>query len=663
MDRYWRQEFAGNPAVVGMSIAVAGKPVTIVGVAARRFRGLDLSAAPDLYLPLHTIADVVSTSTNYFAAASHASAPTAGLRIIGRLRADDRPALVAGRLSATLGSASPNASRLELTSINAAAVPAAARSGMVRFAQLLSATMALLMLVGCGTVGLLLLLRTETRVSEFATCLALGAPAWQLVGSIALEGVWLTIAGTSLAIPVSWWMLLGLRSFQLPGNVNIALLHLAIDGRVAFAFVGSAVVSVVVIAAVTGVFSVPPRLARSALSPAGSSGRVTRPRVHALLVVGQVAVSLVLLAGSTLLVRSLQAALSLNPGVGMNRILVGSVSLVPSAYPAARATQFFDELRERLRINPAIEAVAYGVEQGGMGPMGKLTVEGEPRGFPTLVEFRAVDATYFRTVGISTLAGRDFSARDSAAGPRVALVSESFARQLAGGSAAIGRRLTMPSRAKTPVIVTIVGVVSDLVTDVSVLEPLVLYLPATQREVGGSRLIAIRARDGAATARRELLATIKQLDSDIVPGPFRTLSEGIERQMGPQRLGAAVLGALGGVAFLLTILGTYVLSESVFSRRMHELAIKSALGASGWQLAAQLLTDTSRLVGAGLLTGLVIVWLGSSTITAFLFQIEPMDLATITSLAATIYSVTLAVTLRPALRAARLDVARILRAQ
>lgn len=664
MDRYWRQSFVASPSVIGQTITVAGSPVTIVGVAEPGFRGLDLTAAPDLYLPLHTIADVAATSTNYFADPARASSPTAGLRIIGLVRSGEPASHVLARLS-TLNTSpgSREQAHLEMTPIGVAALPERARSGMVRFAQLLGMTVALLLLIGCGTVGLLLLVRTESRRAEFATCLALGASVPRLARGIAVEAALLAGAGAVFALPASWWLFAGLRAFQLPGDIDIRFLELAIDRRALLASLAAAAAAFVVIASITGASAFSAAMARSVLAQGATGGRVTRPRTRVTLVTAQVSVALVLLAGATLFVRSLQAALGLNPRVGMHRVLTSEVSLVPNGYTAARATEFFDELRRRVGAHPAVESMAYSVEQGGMGPLGKLTVDGEPRRFPSIVRFTAVDPLYFRTMGIAVASGRDFSDLDTARAPRVTIVSESFARMLASGAGAIGHRVTMPrhSKGQQPEIVTVIGVVPDVVSDLTLLEPLAMYFPLAQHEAGTSRSVTIRAKTDVDVVRREVLTATRELDSTIVLRPFLTLRERIERQMGPQRLASAVLGALGGIALLLTILGTYVLADSMTTLRMHEMGIRAALGATGRQLGTLILTQTARLVGFGLAVGLALAWLGAGTVRAFLFQVQPLDPPTLAGVAALIFTVSLTVALRPALRASRLDVARVLK--
>jgi putative ABC transport system permease protein len=154
---------------------------------------------------------------------------------------------------------------------------------------------------------------------------------------------------------------------------------------------------------------------------------------------------------------------------------------------------------------------------------------------------------------------------------------------------------------------------------------------------------------------------VKDIDPQVVATPPRTLEERMAAQMGPQRLGMTVLGALGGIAILLTLLGTYVLAESMASARMKDMGIRAALGATRRQLGSIILADTARLAVIGVLAGLGLAWLGTTTIRSFLFQVQPFDPLTISIVATSMVALALAVSLRAALRVARVDLAQVLR--
>lgn len=658
-DRYWRVTLLGAD-VLGREIAVAREPVTVVGIAPRGFRGLDLAEAPDLFLPLHSIADIAGPHFDYFVEGLKGTSPIASLTLIGRLPSGSSPAETAARLASVQPPAQESKSPPTLVAmpVNAAAIPEAARAGMRQFAQLLAATVALLLLVGCSTVGMLLLIRTEARREEFAMCLALGASRARLARGIASEGALLALASAVLAVPVAWWLFRAVRAFRLPGRVDIELLELAIDGRALAVAAGGAAAAMVLIALIAGAFGFRADTADALRSRGGATPRATRRRTRALLVAGQVAVALVLTAGAGLFARSLTAALSLNSHVSMDRVVTATIGLQPYGYTGPRAATFFEELERRLRGNPAVASLAYSVSEGGMSPAGRIDVNGVKKQFPTTVWYVGVDARHFATVGTRITAGRDFTADDRSGAPRVAIVSESFGRMLADGANPLGHFITTGDGR-----MEVVGVVSDVVTNVTVLDPPVVYMPLAQGRPSVRRTLTVRAAGDIDDVRRGITGAIREIDGGVVPPTLLTLEDQIANQMSAQRFGATVLGALGIIAVLLTLLGTYVLAESMAVLRTREMGIRAALGAKRWQLGAIVLAETGRLVGLGLVAGFALAWLGANTIRAFLFQVEPFDAPTLLGVCALILALAAAVTLRPALRAARVDLASVLRDQ
>jgi predicted permease len=597
-DAYWRRTFRGSREIIGQTITVAGRPATIIGVANRGFRGLDLARSVDLFLPLHTIAEYSGPFMNFFAEAGHQSSPTAGLRLIARLRPAAGFAAIGGRLATLPLPDGRSTSSYGFTPLETAAVPVAARGGLRQFAQVLAGTVAMLVLIGCLTVGMLLLVRTEARREEFALCRALGASRARLAGGIALEGALLASAGALAAIPVATWLFRGVRAFQMPGGISIDLLDMSIDATALSMVAAAAVVTTLTLALIAGAFGIAVDVSDALRSRSGATPTVTRRHTRAFLVAAQVGIALVLVTGAALFAQSLQAALRLNPGFATDRLVNVPVSLRQYGYTLPRANTFFEDLRARLLANPAVESISLTTSQGGMSG-GKMNINGIPRLIPSLA-MQIVDDAFFATLGVDILEGRAFSGDDAPQGPPVGIVSASFARFLQNGSA-LGSRVTLPfSRPPAPPpVVEIVGVVPDLITNVTALEPMVLYLRREQSLLNMDATVVIRASDVVA-AKREAQAVIKQLDRAVTPGPMLTIDERLTRQMGPQQFGAIVLGALGSIALLLTLLGTYVLAESMSVLRIREMGVRAALGARGPQLAAILVTETVRLVGIGL---------------------------------------------------------------
>jgi putative ABC transport system permease protein len=450
------------------------------------------------------------------------------------------------------------------------------------------------------------------------------------------------------------WLIAGLRSFQLPGRVRLDDLTLGVDTSVLAASIVIAIVATLVISLVAGVFGFSANVADALRTQAGSTPALRRRWTRAGLVTTQVAVALVLVAGAALFGRSLAAALSLNSSLETERIITGSVNPGRHGYTPGRATAFFDELMTRLRVSSAIESASYSQYVGGMSANGQIEVDGEAQHPPSTVSFYRVDSRYFATIGLPLIEGRMAGEQEQDA----IVVSESLGRLIARGASPVGHRLAeSPGRPQK----IVVGVVPDHITNVTVLEPLVLYAPLALESARSSISLTLRASLDAGAARSALHDLIRQIDPAVLPGPMSTLQEQISRQMGPQQLGASVLGALGGMALLLTVLGSYVLAESMAHARRRELGVRSALGATRSQLGGLILRDTLKLVVAGLVVGIGLAWLLAGLIRGFLFGIEPLDVPTLTAAATAILAVTIGVTLKPAITAARQNLARTLR--
>jgi putative ABC transport system permease protein len=582
--------------------------------------------------------------------------------VIGRLKPGASAREAADQIAALSPAAGRTRSeRLLAMPVNIAAVPAAARPGMVRFSRLLAVTVGSLLLIGCAAVGMLLLVRTEARRAEFAMCLALGASRARLARGVALEGALLATAGALAALPVAAWLFSLVQVFQLPGGISLELLELRMDQRVLIACAAGSASAVLLIAIVAGTFGFRASVGDALRSKSGGSVRLSGRGIRTILVSAQVAVAVMLLAGAGLFIRSLTSALTLNAGIDMSRVVIGTIHVGAYGYTPERSSDFFEALKTRLNATPALHAAAFSRWEGGMTSFGKLQINGQDRQFPSLVSYIRVDPDYFRAMNIRITAGRGFEPGDVAGGPPVAIVSESFGRQIADGGKTMGSVIEGFSSADKPV--TVVGVASDVITNVTVLEPLIIYLPDSQGAPSVSRDLVAVAAINATDARREILAAVRGLDPKVTPVALRTLEERVADQMAPQILGGTVLGALGTLALLLTLLGTYVLADWMATARMREMGIRAALGATRRQLGSIVLSETIRLVGLGIIVGLGLAWLGAGTIRSFLFQVRPLDPATLAIVAVSMLLLALLVSLRAALRAAHVDLATVLKAE
>lgn len=654
-DRVWRNQFDSDLNVVGRVIHVRDRAVTIVGVAPRAFRGLEVGRAPDLILPLHAI-DQIETYPDLFG-----TRPVLWwITPVARLPDGMTPAQMEERLNGLQLDAA-NKKTFVLNGVEAAALDATSRVTVTQFSRLLGTTVAMLLAIGSVTVGMLLVLRTDARRGELAMCLALGASRVRVAMGIAIEGLLLAMAGAALSLPVSQILFAALGTFQLPGGIGVNQLDLTIDGRVLAGVAVAGIASVLLIALVSSAFGLRRGPDDALRSHTGATSRMTRRGSRAALVTAQVAVTLVLVTGAGLFARSVVRALSLNPGIDTSRLFSVDLPIRGYGYDAARETTFIDALTTQLARQPAVASV--GVWNAPLG--GSIRVDGQARKPPSSVTFSWIDDRYLPTLGVRVLSGRAFTSEDRRGGQPVAMVTDDLAKLISDSGKPLGRRIDVTIYG-TAVSLDVVGVVSAL-RGPRGLTPLVLYMPFVQQPDlprypgSGAPSLLVRAASDPATAMAAVSSTVRALDPQVRLRAMQTYDDRILDDMAPQRFGATVMGALGAIALLLSVFGTYVLVESMATLRRREMGIRAALGAPSTHLRMLLFSETFRLVGAGLLLGFALSWLGAGTIRAFLFQVEPFDPLVTLSVAALIVLLAVLVTLRPALAAARVDLAQVLR--
>jgi predicted permease len=588
-----------------------------------------------------------------------ARAAASWMTVLGRLRPGTERAQAASRLKALFPGTSWTETPDAVTSLNAAAIPQIATGSPLMFPILIAVTVGLLLAIGCLAAGVLLLLRTEGRRDEFATCLALGASRGRLIHGVVVEGGLLALAGLLLALPAFAWLQTGTRAFELPGGLQVDLGLVSVDLLALLVAGAAALVATLVISIAAGSFVLS---VNAACGP--PQANVTPPPAHGrtrtFLAVGQVAISLVLLAGAALFARSISGTLAFGPGEDVRRLVTGTINPLAYRFTDKQASAFFDELQQRLRSHPAIDAVSiakpYTNSQGGV-----TFVNGAPLQIPSYIYYQGIDEQYFSMLGQPVVAGREFSVADRAESQPVAIVSASLGRVLAPGADPIGRTLGPIFWSKKGT-ATIVGVVPDVVTNVALRSTYVVYMPVTQMPGPTPRTLFLRTANPAIVIA-DVVSAIRTIDPAIVPPPLQTIRDRLDEQMRAQRFGMFAMGGVGVASTLLTALGTYVLAASLAMRRRRELAIRSALGAPRAHIGLIVLRESGLVALVGIFVGVVIVWAGVEFIRTFLFQIEPFDPLSIASAATLLLVLVLTVGLKAARAAMRMDVARILAEQ
>ncbi|HEX7239934.1 MAG TPA: ABC transporter permease, partial [Longimicrobiaceae bacterium] len=639
---FWRSAYAGSPAAVGKTLSLNGHPFEIVGVAAEGFTGVHVGRAAEVYVPLCTMPtvlggdDVLDERSTWF------------LYIFGRLR----PGMTtedAGRRLAALAPAVfgptvpedwPTRAKEEYRRTTLAAVPAASGYSDVRgqYRGALVALMAavgLVLLIGCANVANLLLARASSRRHEVAVRLAIGAGRGRLVRQLLTESLLLSILGAAVGLLLaSAATRLVVRYMEMRGET--VWLDLSIDGRVLaftlFVATGTAVLFGLVPAWRS--VRVDPRGAMKASDRSIAEGH-SRFGVGKALVVGQIALSLVLVVGAGLLLGTFRHLATLDPGFEPGGVVLASLDMGSAGFKEEELPRVKSMILERLRATPGVESASASVftPLSGGAWNGIVEVEGyTPTGpHDAEVYFNGVSDGFFSTLGAALLAGRDFGEGDVAESPPIAIVNESFMKKFFHGANPVGRRVTIKghgSEGDEPL--QVVGVVRDTKYR-SMREgrlPLV-FRPLGQ--LGGpgrpALELELRGRGTASSLIPAVTAVVGEVNGSISIR-YRTLQAQMDASLARERLLAMLSSLFGGLALLLAVVGLYGTMAYSVARRRNELGIRIALGAAGTRVMRLVLGEGVWLVGAGLLLGSAVALAATRRVAPFLFGLTPADPAT-----------------------------------
>jgi predicted permease len=667
---FWLQRLARDPGVVGRPIRVRGTPLTIVGVAPEGFFGEEVGVAPSLWIPLTMWGQVVP-GRNLLQ-----SPATAWLRTIGRLKpgisATQADARLTPRLQRQLEQIfGPQISADERSDIDAFTVklrPAAKGASRLRtrFAQpleLLMAAVVLVLLISCANVANLSLARAVARRRDIDLRLALGMSRIRLVRQLFAESLVLSLAGGALGLAIAWAgreALLRLISadgmrLTVPAQTDLRLLAF-----VAVVSMGTAIIF----------GSVPVwRSVRASLvtSLAGRSAIVDR-RAHLvspILVIAQVAVSLVLLMGAGLFLRTLANLRDVDLGFAPERLVILDVNPRAAGYSIERSTGVTHRVLERLRAVPGISSATFsenGVMFGRDSSTNQIRPEGftaGPEGFPR-AQWDVVGPRYFSTMGIALAAGRDFNDRDDESSPRVVAINEAMARRFFAATNPIGRRLLWGG--DNQIDVEVVAVVRDVrqsgPRDVSHLR---FYLP--YRQLSNTRpswdlasvQFLVRTADDSDAMRRSLQSSIAAEDARLSIASVRTGPELVERSLVQERMIATLSIAFSLLGVGLACIGLYGLVGHHVAQRTREIGVRMALGAERSQVLWATLARALLWTASGIALGIPIALSVSRLAESLLFGLSPRDTATLAGAAVLLLAFGLVAAYIPARRAANID--------
>jgi predicted permease len=671
---YWTRRFGAQSGILNHPILVNGRPMTVVGVSAYGFRGIQVGQTPDLFVPMNMKAvitpnwDGLEDYNDYWVA------------ILGRLaRGTTREQAEAGinvtyrpLLEAQLGLITgwnPEVRQRFLEKKLLLDAGDRGRTILQRDARapllILWIMAGLVLLITFSNVAGLLLARGATRSREVAVRLALGASRWRVSRQMLVEGLLCSLGGAVLGLLVTWWVMDALVA-AIPEGVGARGLSPQLDLRLLVFSLALALGAGLFFGLAPAWRSTRPDLVPALKEQGGSAGSgVGLWRSRKGLVVAQVALAMLLLVGAGLFAASLRNLRRVDLGLSPERLLAFSIAPELNGYTPARARELFDALREALASRPGIESVSAATipaftdssEGSGVTFEGYRAREGER----VQVNNNQVGPGYFRTLGTPLLGGREFDDRDTADGPRVAIINEVVARRYFPAGDAIGRKFAYGSGNVTPGI-EIVGVVKDSPHASVREEPRpFIYTPYAQKDDLGQMTFYVRTLREPGTAAAVVRAEARRLDANLPILDLKTVESQIDESLFAERVVTFLSAAFGFLAAALASMGVYgVLAHSVV-RRTREIGIRQALGAGAGNLRWLVLRDVLLMTAIGIAAGLPAAYGLSRLAESFLYQVGRGEPLVFAGAAALMISVALAAGYLPARRATRVNPLRALR--
>jgi len=645
-DRFWRERLGADTDVLARSIALDAKPYQIVGVLPPAFQSPYQLTIPDrveFFVPAAYSKQLLASRGDHEA------------NVVARLR----PGVTLRQAQAHLNVISANLGKqFRPTNQNIRAAIAPLRDDIARNVRqslwILLGASALIVLIACVNLANLMLVRAARRQHESSVRMALGGGRWSLVRQFLAESLTLAGAGCVAGLAVGF-VVMRVLVWLAPQNIP-RIQNVSMDWQV-FAAAAAVALATGLIFGVAPAWQASRTNAGEALkTSARSTGARAQARWRSALTAAEIALSLILLVGAGLLLRSFVRVMGVDLGFQPERVLAVGVNLPELRYGGAdRRLSFFEELERRVTALPGVEAAAFANRlplRGGWGS--DISLEDSPD-VTHDTDFQAVSAGYFETLGITLERGRLLVRSDRKGQPEVAVVNQAFARQFLPGADAVGRRF---HRWGARSWVTIIGVVNDIRRGgkTGELNPQV-YLSAAQTDLYPVRLADFAVRTHGDP--RQLVNAVQQqvwaIDKDQPVTNVRTLEEIISRSVAERRFEMVLLIAFAAVAVLLATIGIFGVLSYIVNQRMGELGIRVALGATPARIVGMVLRQAGLWIAIGIALGLGGAFSLARYLESLLFEVRHSDPWTYAAAVALMLAVSLAAALIPARRGARVD--------
>ena len=654
----WQRRFGGDPNLIGRDVLINNRQFRVIGVAPQAFKGTEVVYTPEMWLPAQMMewAEPGSTwlnergSKNFFG--------------VGRLKPgvnSQQAEASLNLLAQQLAKEYPNDNEGQVIKVGPTGfILPDLRGAIVSFTWVMMAAVGLVLLVTCTNLAGLMLARATDRRREIAIRLAMGANRLRLIRQLLTESVLLSFVGGIAGVFLAVWILKLLLALRPPIDFPLAM-DVDVDWRVLLFSLAISIAAGVVFGLAPSLQATRPNIT-TALKDTAAQGGAARTRLRSVLVVAQIAISLVVLIAAGLVVRTLQQLQTMNPGFDPNNALTMSFDLALQGYDDARGQQFYRQLTERVQSVPGVESavIANYLPLSLNFNSGNVYVEGRPveRGENAPLAMVASAAPgYFKTMSTPILQGRDFNDQDQEKTEAVAIVNETFVRrlmpELQNISEAIGKRFSFggPDRPFR----RIVGVAKDGKYFNIAEDPRAFVWRPMSQDFSPNGILLVRTKGNPEPLFGPIRNQVQALDPNLPLFEVKTLNVHMKLALFPSRVAATVLGVFGLVALMLAAIGVYGITSYAVAQRTHEIGVRLALGAQLGDVLRLVLRQGLKLTIIGAALGLLGAYVATRAITSVLYGVSATDPLTFVSVSGLLILVALIASYVPARRATKVE--------
>lgn len=661
----WQKRFGGDQSLVGKTVFLNNNSFTVIGIMPADFTGIDLGRSPEIFVPMHTFKELG------FEPEFTANRGARQFSILGRLKPDvseEQAQASLNLLAQQFATAYPDSWRernqqprkVSVVGERYARVPPEVKSVLRGLAGLFAVLVGLVLLIACSNISNMLLARATARKKEMAVRTALGASRSRIIRQLLTESFQLSLIGSVLGILLAPVCIKLLTSAFLPSSTTGLPIDISINQRVILLTLAIGLIAGLIFGLMPAIHAsrADLSLAMKDETPSLQTGR-RRFGIRNLFVMSQISASLLLLIVAGLFIRSLQKAQQVDVGYDLNHVL--TIRPEPEFFDkpdTGSQLAVYNQVLERVRVLPGVEGASFADFVPSGGGLRSTTIRVEnytPRADENMDVMNGVVATeYFKTLGMTLVAGREFTEQDKEGAPRTAIVNETLARRYWPGQDALGKHLTIVGNERG--VLEVVGVVKDATAYIyqKGSAPF-FYLPLPQNPMPGGMVLHVRTKGDPVAILPPVRSAINSLDPSAKIGEVKPLSEFMNDSLIMLRIVSTLTGMFGLLALVLAVVGVFSVINYSTTRRTREIGIRLALGAQRVDILRMIMKEALFIVVVGVVVGLMMAFASGRLIESLLFANSGAETSVYIAIAMFLTAIAMLACFIPAYKATKVD--------